>query len=507
MQNNKWRHVCLAKSRWCICVSNDSPANDAFGEHRIRCRCHSPAFRRLETQLARKFSRRAFLGGSAAVIVESAFWPKAASAKTPDPPSSPVAFTNIQLFDGKSDALHKGFRVVVSGKQIKVIEPADKPVDGGVRVIDCGGRTLMPGLIDAHWHAMMATLSVPALMTVDVGYLNLVCAAEAENTLMRGVTSVRDMAGPTFALRKAIDGGLTAGPRIWPSGAMISQTSGHGDFRWPYEIPSSSTSPPGRGDVLGIGAIADGPEEVLKRAREQLMLGASQLKLAAGGGVSSNYDPLDVAEFSEIEFHSAVTAAQNWGTYVAVHAYTSHSIQTAIKGGVICIEHGHLMDEATAKIMADQGIWLSTQPFLDDEDRQFFPEGSEGRAKWVQMTQGTDTVYGLARKYGIKTAWGTDILFDPARVKRQTAQLAKMVRWYKPVEALQMATGGNAQLLAMSGPRNPYPHKVGVVESGAYADLLLVDGDPITNFDLISDPGKNFVIIMKDGRIYKNTLA
>jgi imidazolonepropionase-like amidohydrolase len=157
--------------------------------------------------------------------------------------------------------------------------------------------------------------------------------------------------------------------------------------------------------------------------------------------------------------------------------------------------------------MADQGIWLSTQPFLDDEDRQFFPEGSEGRAKWVQMTQGTDTVYGLARKYGIKTAWGTDILFDPARVKRQTAQLAKMVRWYKPVEALQMATGGNAQLLAMSGPRNPYPHKVGVVESGAYADLLLVDGDPITNFDLISDPGKNFVIIMKDGRIYKNTLA
>jgi imidazolonepropionase-like amidohydrolase len=231
------------------------------------------------------------------------------------------------------------------------------------------------------------------------------------------------------------------------------------------------------------------------------------LKLAAGGGVSSDYDPLDVSQYTEAEFHAAVEAAENWGTYVAVHAYTPHAIQTAIHAGVKCIEHGQLMDEATAQLMAKEGTWLSIQPFLDDEYASPQPEGSANRAKQLQMVQGTDTAYGYAKKYKLKTAWGTDVLFSPANARAQGAQLAKMTRWYTPGEVLVMATSTNAELLAMSGPRNPYPGKLGVVEEGALADLLLVDGNPLENIQLVADPDKSFVVIMKDGKIYKNTLS
>lgn len=252
--------------------------------------------------------------------------------------------------------------------------------------------------------------------------------------------------------------------------------------------------------------IADGVDQVLVRSREQLMLGATQIKLSAGGGVASSYDPLDVSQYTEAEFHAAVDAAQNWGTYVAVHAYTPKAIQTAIHAGVQCIEHGQLMDEETAKLMSEKGTWLSAQPFLDDEDANSFPEGSANRAKQMQMSQGTDTAYRLAKQYKLKTAWGTDIVNSPGLLPRQGAMLAKMVRWYTPGEVLVMATSTNAELLALSGPRNPYPGKLGVIEEGALADLLMVQGDPIGNIKLVEDPDTNFVIIMKDGRIFKNSL-
>ncbi|MGO4836867.1 amidohydrolase family protein, partial [Rhizobiaceae sp. 2RAB30] len=246
---------------------------------------------------------------------------------------------------------------------------------------------------------------------------------------------------------------------------------------------------------------------VLKRAREQLMLGASQLKLAAGGGVASSFDPIDVTQYTEAEFRAAVDAAENWGTYVTVHAYTPRAMQVAIRGGVRCIDHGQLMDEETARIMADKGIWFSSQAFIDNEYANPYPEGSANRTKQLVMFAGTDTAYGLAKKYKLKTAWGTDILFDPSRTKNQGALLTTMTRWYAPDEVLVMATSTNAELLAMSGPRNPYPGSIGVIEADAYADLLLVDGDPIADIKLIADPDKNLKIIMKDGRIYKNTLT
>ena len=418
-----------------------------------------------------------------------------------------MVFTNVRIFDGKSNRLIEGRRVVVEGSRIKSIELASSPPAEGVEVIDGGGRTLMPGLIDAHWHTMMAAMSMMDLMTADVGYISLAAAEEARKTLMRGFTSVRDLAGPSFGLKRAIDSGLNPGPRIWPSGAMISQTSGHGDFRWPYEVPAPMDAPLTRGEAVGGGMIADGADQVLKRTREQLMLGASQIKLAAGGGVASNFDPIDVSQYTEAEFRAAVDCAENWGTYVTVHAYTPRAIQTAMRGGVRCIDHAQLMDEETAKIMADKGVWFSSQAFLDNEFANAYPEGSAGRAKQLTMFAGTDNAYALARKHNLKTAWGTDILFDPAMTKNQGAILGTMSRWYSNDEILIMATSTNAELLAMSGPRNPYPGKLGVIEPGAFADILLIDGDPIVDIHLLADPEKNLKLIMKDGRIYKNALG
>ena len=470
---------------------------------RAGCLCHTPAFARLNAHLSLKFSRYSPVAATDASLGVFAAGSGSTPARASAEPSSRVAFTNALLFDGKSDTLLAGLRVVVDGKTIKAVEPAEAPLDADVRVIDCAGGVLMPGLIDAHWHAMMASLPLAVLMTADVGYVTLVAADEARRTLMRGFTSVRDMAGPTFSLKRAIDHGLVPGPRIWPSGAMISQTGGHGDFRFLYEVPAASNAPLSRGEAIGGGAIADGVDRVLQRAREQLMLGASQLKLAAGGGVSSAYDPIDVSQYTEAEFRAAVDAAENWGTYVAVHAYTPRAIKTAIRGGVRCIEHGHLMDEATAAVIAKNGIWLSTQPFLNNEYSRPQPT-VEGEAKAQQVYAGTDAVYKLAKAFNLKTAWGTDILFDSKMTAHQGAILTTLEQWYRPVEILKMATAVNGELLAMSGPRNPYPGKLGVIEAGALADLIVVDGDPLANLKLVADPDKNFLVIMKDGRVVKD---
>lgn len=422
-----------------------------------------------------------------------------------EPPKSHVLFENVRIFDGKSAQLSAPAHVLVEGNKITQIsrEPINVTPSSNTKVIKGAGRTLMPGLIDAHWHAMLATVSVPQLLTADTGYINLRAGHEAERTLMRGFTSVRDLSGPVFGLKQAIDEGIVAGPRIWPSGAMISQTGGHGDFRMRYEVPAANNAGLSRGEATNGGVIADGVAEVRKRVREQLMLGASQIKLAAGGGVASAYDPIDVAQYSEEEFRAAVDAAENWGTYVTVHAYTPKAIQTAIKGGVKVIDHGQLMDEATAQMMADKGIWLSGQAFLANEYSN--PVQGEAKVKQQQVAKGTDNAFKLAKQYGLKVAWGTDILFTPTMTKHQGAILTTMTKWYSPAEVLSMATADNAELLALSGNRSPYQGKLGVIEQDALADILLVDGNPLENLDLIAEPDAHLVVIMKDGKIYKNT--
>jgi imidazolonepropionase-like amidohydrolase len=423
------------------------------------------------------------------------------------PKAAVVLFKNVRIFDGKAE-LTNPTNVLVRGNIIELVSSGNipTPADANVTVIDGGSRTLMPGLIDAHWHAMLVRPPIASLLTADTGYLNLLAGAEATATLLRGFTTVRDVGGPSFGLKQAIDDGIVAGPRIFPSGNIITITGGHGDFRPFTDLPRVVGGPLTRQETTGASMVADSPDEVRVRVREQLMQGASQIKLTAGGGVASPHSPLDVSTFTEAEIRAAVEAAENWGTYVTVHAYTAAAIKRAIAAGVKCIEHGQLMDESTAKLMAQRGIWLSIQPF-PDELADAFPRGSVEWQKAQEVFAGTNTAYGLAKKYKLKTAWGTDILFSPALAGKQGALLAKLVKWYTPAEALVMATRANAQLLAMSGKRSPYPGKLGVVEEGALADLLLVDGNPVADNALIADPAKNFVVIMKDGKLSKTTLA
>lgn len=417
-----------------------------------------------------------------------------------------ILFENVRIFDGKSEQLSEPRNVLVQGSKIEKISAEAIPTDRSANtiIIKGGGRTLMPGLIDMHWHAMLVRPTPTEAMS-DVGYTNILASAEAKDTLMRGFTTIRDLGGPAFGLKRAIDEGLVPGPRIYPSGAVITVTSGHGDFRQKYEVPRALGGSLTRMEQIGASMVADSPDEVRVRVREQLMLGASQIKLTAGGGVASPNSPLDVVTFTKPELRAAVEAAENWGTYVTVHAYTPDSIRPAIDAGVKCIEHGHLMDETTAKLIAERGIWLSTQPF-PPETAELFPPGSQERAKALEVIAGTDRTYKLAKKYKIKTAFGTDILFSKKLAQRQGALLVSLTRWYESAEILTMATSTNAKLLQLSGKRNPYPGKLGVVEEGALADLLLVDGDPLRNIGLLSDPKKNLLVIIKDGTIFKNAL-
>jgi imidazolonepropionase-like amidohydrolase len=423
-------------------------------------------------------------------------------AAQPAPPET--LFTNVRVFDGKADRLTGPLNVLVRGNRIAAIGPAAAPSPGAT-VIDGTGRTLMPGLIDAHWHTMLVRPTAEQAIFGDTGFVNLVAGAEATATLMRGFTTVRDMGGPSFGLKQAIDRGIIPGPRIWPSGAIISVTSGHGDFRMPSELPRDPSKPLSRMEQIGGAAIADSPDVVRQRAREQLMLGASQIKLTAGGGVSSPHSPLDVSTFTSEELKAAVDAAGNWGTYVAVHAYTPAAIRRAIDAGVKVIEHAHLIDEATARYMGEKGVWLSSQPFLAEETSAF-PPGSIQFLKQKAVKDGTDILMPLVRKHGIRMAFGTDILFSAEQAQRQGTMLTAMTRWFTPAETLRMATSVNGDLLALSGKRSPYEGRLGVIEEGALADLLLVEGDPLANIRLIEDPAKNFRVIMKDGIIHKNSL-
>ena len=432
----------------------------------------------------------------------------AAQAAAPEaraPAARPATiFGNVRVFDGRSPTLSAPRYVLVRGNRIERIS-ATPLAEPGARVIDGTGKVLMPGLIDAHWHSMMAAPSLGALLNGDHRYLMAIAAAESTRTLMRGFTTVRDLGGNSFGLKQAVDEGILPGPRIYPSGAMISVTSGHGDFRQASDLPRTMGAP-GPGDLEGDTAIADSPDEVRLRVREQLMRGASQIKLTAGGGVSSPHSPLDAVTFTPAELRAATEAAGNWGTYVTVHAYTPEAIREAIDAGVKAIEHGSLMDEDTARLIAQKGVWLSIQPF-PDELAEAFPPGSFERQKAEEVFAGNNHAYDLARKYKLKTAWGTDVLFSAALATQQGAILASLTRWYTPGEALVMATGTNGELLQLTGKRNPYPGELGVVKEGALADLLLVDGDPIADISLITRPEQSFKVIMKDGVIYKDTLA
>ncbi|MFK7159583.1 amidohydrolase family protein [Marinospirillum sp. MEB164] len=468
------------------------------------CQCGSLLLVRFHQRIMNELTRRALLGGSLTALAglfSGLISPQLVAAHPT--PSAPLALTHLRLFDG--ERLHEGQAIWIENGKIRALL-AENALPADLARLDCQGKTVIPGLIDAHWHTTLAAITQAQAMTADLGYVHLVAGREAERTLMRGFTSVRDVGGPAFALKRAIDEGLIPGPRIYPAGAMISQTSGHGDFRLRHELPRSPLSPLAITEQAGVAVIADGEAEVLRRTREQLMLGASQIKLMAGGGVASSYDPLDSVQFSERELRAAVEAAADWGTYVMTHVYTSAGIQRALRAGVRSIEHGQLADEETVRMMADQGAWWSLQPFLQDEDSNVYPDEAR-RASQAQVAQGTLRAYELAQRFGVATAWGTDVLFNPQNTQTQGRQLAKMTRFYSPLTALKMATADNGALLGLSGPRNPYPAPLGRIEAQAWADLLVVEGDPERSLDFLSDPERNLCLIMKGGQIYKNTLS
>ncbi|MEO9191732.1 MAG: amidohydrolase family protein [Acetobacteraceae bacterium] len=470
------------------------------------CLCHGPEIQSLTRRIGADLSRRGFIAGAATTIPSLGLFKsaRAQSPPVPEHPPRPIVFTNARLFDSRSSSLRDGVRVLIEDNRIKGVAGGNPPAPDGARVIDCGGRVIMPGLIDAHWHTLFAALPLAAAMTADVGYVFLAASAEAERTLMRGFTTARDLGGPSFPLQQAIDQGLVSGPRIYPSGAMITTTGGHADLRPLSDLPRSPGGPVSALERTGAGMIADSPDELRLRAREQLMQGASQLKVVGGGGVSSPRSPLDMSTFSPEAMRVAVGTAADWNTYVAVHAYAPRTIQRAVSAGAQCIEHGHLMDDATARLMAEKNVWLSTQPFVGDDDSVALTGSS--RLKQLQVIAGTDTVYKLARTHGLKTAFGSDLLFSATLTERQGTMLTHLTRWYSNAEILTMATATNGELLALSGPRNPYPGKLGVIEEGALADLLLVDGNPLDDITLLAKPDASLLVIMKDGRIHKNAL-
>jgi imidazolonepropionase-like amidohydrolase len=462
------------------------------------CACCLPEVHAAVHRINAQLSRRGLLAGLAAGAAATGL---PAAAQTPP---GATLFVNCAVFPGASTALRRGMSVLVEGNRITAVQAGRLATPAGATVIDAAGRTLMPGLIDNHCHIAMSASSLADLTSEATPVETIMRRGqdEAKAILMRGFTAVRDVGGPIFPIKAAIDAGREIGPRVWPSGATVSQTSGHGDARMPNEPSRRFTGQVTRGEKLGGSFIADGRDEVLTATRENLRFGASQIKVMAGGGAATLYDPLDVAQYTLDELKAAVGAAGDWNTYVTVHAYTVRSVRRAVEAGVKCIEHGQLLDEPTIKLLADKGVWLSLQVL--DPAPPTAPESV--RLKKQQVVDGTDKAYVWAKKHKVKLAWGTDFLFDPRQNVKQASDILKLRKWFTPGEILKMVTYDNAQLLALSGLRSPYAGKLGVVETGALADLLLVDGDPVANLDLIGDPDKNFKVIMKDGRIHKNTM-
>ncbi len=463
-------------------------------------------------------------------------------------PSEVTLFRNVNIFDGKNEALLTGYDVLVVenkikkiGKDIKISSSYEldvktggyKEVGGGsahdvqgsgttvvmvyepekmvkkevrVNVIDGKGHTLMPGLIDAHWHMMFNFWPVSKMMNADFGYHSIAAALNAKDTLLRGFTTVRDAGANCMPVKKAIDGGLVAGPRVYPSLGALSQTAGHFDYRGPNDVPEDPNAMLSYLQKTGHTIIADGVPEVIKRTREVLRMGATQIKAMAGGGVVSAYDPLDVTEYTFEEAKAICDVAKTWNTYVMMHVNTDAAIRMWVKAGAKSVEHGFFIEEETAKLMAENGVWWSMQPMdRDGEDAVKF-ETDYATAKYLDCVGGLDKVVALTKKYHVKTAFGTDMMFDPSFAAKQGKFLAKLKKWYTPYEVLKMATYDNAELIKMCGPRDPYPGELGVVKEGALADLILVNGNPLENIDLVVDPEKNFSVIMKDGKIYKNTV-
>ncbi len=407
-----------------------------------------------------------------------------------------VLFRNGKLFDGLGAETRDGLEVLVEDDRIKEI--SDRPISASnARVVDLGGRTLMPGLIDAHFHAVAADPNIGHVENMPASLIAQYSRGFLEASLGRGFTTIRDAGGADYGLARAIETGLIAGPRLFYSGRALSQTGGHGDFR-SYEQGHGLCS-------CGLGArvfsrIVDGVPEVRRAARDELRKGASQIKIMASGGVASPSDPTWVLQFSEEEIRAIVWEARSWRTYVMAHAYTPEAIRRCVEYGVRSIEHGNLIDAETAAYVAEQGAFvvptLCTYDALSKHGPALgFPKVSLDKLDSVRGA-GLEALE-LLRAAGVKMGFGTDLL--GSMHEHQLSEFAIRAQVLPAVDILRQATSINAELLNRSG-------ELGVVAPGALADLIVVDGDPIANIGLLSGQGEAVLLVMKGGAVYKDLL-
>jgi imidazolonepropionase-like amidohydrolase len=450
-----------------------------------------------------------------AVLAVSAF---AADEK----PKQQSLFINCNIFDGVSNKLATGKRVLVEGNLIKKIGDKDLKAAKHATVIDCGGRTLMPGLIDSHSHFNMnAGGGVNQQEGMRWDEIASRAVAQAQDWLADGFTTVRNMGGTANGLKKTIDAGLIDGPRIYPSASYISQTSGHGDL-----LLGTQNQFPHQSNYyrLGLAQIVDGPDEVRRAVRRNFAEGASQIKIMMGGGISSEKGPLFAPQFTDEEVRAAVEEAATRDTYVAVHIYQDAHIRRAIALGVKSIEHGQFISEATAQLMKEKGVFIA--PFIGGMSPEAFQHpaysvpGTPQFIKGKEFQRDSKAFIEIMKRVQPKIAMAVDIVFLTGENARRGRDFEKFAfaRAFGNLQALRSMTSIPGKLAQMTGRNNPYPGKLGVIEEGALADLLVVDGNPLEDITVLganpkyldAEPRERGIetirAIMKDGKLYKDTL-
>lgn len=416
-----------------------------------------------------------------------------------------LVIDHVDVFDGRSEQLIENVSVAITGNRIAAVGRDLEAAEDAER-IDGGGRVLMPGLIDGHSHlALIADVRTLQQMTWDE--IGARMAVRATETLMRGFTSVRDLGGPVMGLKKTVDAGVVDGPRIYPSGAFITQTSGHGDFRSPLDLHPFLSGGSSNMQRLGYFRIVDGPAQVLAAVRENLRNGATQIKLMGSGGVGSDYDPIDSVQFRPEEIRAATGALADWDTYAGAHLHNGPAIERALENGVMSIDHASQMTEAAMRLLVKNGASMNPNFGWNKLVLQagFLTEFQREKARIV--LDNIDENIRLIRKYDVEITFNVDAfghygIWESVNV----AEFTERQKYFSNHEILRQVTSVTAGLLAMSGRRNPYPGQLGVIEPGAYADLLIVSGNPLENAALLADPSQNILLIVKDGRIYKNAL-
>jgi imidazolonepropionase-like amidohydrolase len=405
-------------------------------------------------------------------------------------------FKNFEMLDPEHDELRGGYELLVEGDKIREIS-AKPIIAANASVIDCGKRTLMPGLIDSHVHVVLSEVSIPRLENVPLTLMTARAAALMRGMLDRGFTSVRDTGGADWGLKEATDKWLLPGPRLFIAGKALGPTGGHSDGRRRTEHGTRCHCC----DALHFSmGLADGVAEVRKAVREEMRQGSDQVKIMMSGGVASPYDPLDSLQFSLEEVAAAVEEAHAFGRYVCAHAYTVEAITRAAHAGVRTIEHGNLIDEASAKLMAEKGMFLVANLVTYYEMKKRAAEfgmSADMLAKNDLVIEGGLRSLEICKRAGVPVAYGTDLLGQLQA--EQSREFIIRSEVHKPIEIIRAATLVGAQVVRQVG-------KLGCLKPGAFADLIIIDGNPLKDLGTLQEQGKYLAAIMKGGRFYKNRL-